>query len=402
MTLSTAKSLLLGVSATIVLGCASTGPTKYKSFQLSETDQTYVNSKPLYLQESYNTLFKEGKRNQVLNLLQIGKLALDKGDLDEAGDSFEQALVQIETVYSNSEDANRARSLWYEEGSKTFKGEPYERSMAYYYRGLVYLYKHEYDNARASFISGIMQDAFAEEEQNRSDFALLMFLAGWSAQKMGSPSLAKEAYDELKGFRPDFVIPSSADDILIIGESGKSPRKLADGLGHYQLVYRRGKKIVDKRIVMKTDSGEFDLYPMEDIFWQASSRGGRPVDKIIEGKASFKKTAQNFGGGLSNVANEAMIISGGLGSVSGTNISAAFSLIGVASMALSANSKPRADTRYWNNLPDLVHVKTFNSKKVSAPKEFIYKDATGSITHSKRPTMIGESTNQSIYWSTSN
>ena len=402
MTLSTAKSVLLGATATIFLGCASTGPTKYKAFQLSETDQKYVNSKPQYLQGSYNTLFKEGKRNQVLNLLQIGKAALDKGDLDEAGNSFEQALVQIETVYSNSDDANRARSLWYEEGSKIFKGEPYERSMAYYYRGLVYLYKHEYDNARASFISGIMQDAFAEEEQNRSDFALLMFLAGWSAQKMGSPSLAKEAYDELKGFRPDFVIPSSTDDILVIGESGKSPRKLADGLGHYQLVYRRGKKIVEKRISMKTDSGEFDLYPMEDIFWQASSRGGRPVDKIIEGKASFKKTAENFGSGLSNVANQAMIFSGGMGSVSGTNISAAFSLIGVASMALSANTKPRADTRYWNNLPDMVHVQTFDSKDVSAPTEFIYKDSIGTITRSKKPTMVNETSNQSIYWSTSN
>ena len=293
-TSSTVKNVLVGATTSLIIGCASTGPTTYKAFQLSEGDQAYVNSKPQYLQVPYNTLFKEGKRNQVLNLLQIGKASLDKGDIDEAESAFEQALTQIETVYSNSDDANRARSLWYEEGGKTFKGEPYERAMAYYYRGLVYLYKNEFDNARASFISGIMQDAFAEEEQNRSDFALLMFLAGWSAQKMGSPGLAKEAYDELKSFRPDFKIPSLSDDILVIGETGKSPRKLADGLGHYQLVYRRGKKIVEKRIAIKTNLGELDLYPMEDVFWQASSRGGRPVDKIIQGKASFKKAAQNF------------------------------------------------------------------------------------------------------------
>jgi tetratricopeptide (TPR) repeat protein len=402
MTLSTAKNILLGATTSLIIGCGSTGPTTYKAFQLSDNDQSYVDSKPQYLKSSYSTLFKEGKRNQVLNLLQIGKSSLDKGNIEEAENAFDQALSQIETVYSNNEEANRARSLWHEEGGKTFKGEPYERSMAYYYRGLVYLYKHEYDNARASFISGIMQDAFAEEEQNRSDFALLMFLAGWSAQKMGSPSLAKEAYDELKSFRPDFVTPSSTDDMLIIGESGKSPRKLADGLGHYQLVYRRGKKIVEKRVSIKTDSNELDLYPMEDVFWQASSRGGRPVDKIIEGKASFKKTAQNFGSGLSNIANDAMILSGGLGSTSGTNLSAAFSLVGVASMALSANTKPRADTRYWNNLPDLVHVKTFNSKVVSPPKEFIYKNEAGTITRSKKPTIINESNNQSIYWSSNN
>ena len=48
--------------------------------------------------------------------------------------------------------------------------------MAYYYRGVLYLRDGDYENARASFKGGMLQDGFAEEEQNRSDFALLSFL----------------------------------------------------------------------------------------------------------------------------------------------------------------------------------------------------------------------------------
>lgn len=399
MTSSIDKLVLGLLSAGLITACGSTGPTKYTEFAVNDQDASLIQSKPSYLQPSFTKLIKEGKRNQVLNLMHIGKVALQKNDIDEAEMAFEQALVQIETVYANNKQAEQARSLWYEEGGKDFKGEPYERAMVYFYRGIIYLIRNEFDNARATFLSGLMQDAFAEEEQNRSDFALLMFMAGWSAQKMGAPDLANEAYQELAVFRPDFTPPSADQDTIVIAETGKSPRKLADGVGHYQLVFRRGKRIKDTRVDLVSKNERHALYPMEDIYWQATSRGGRPFDSIIEGKVSFKQSSANFGSGLSNVAGDAMVISGGFGSNSGTNAGAALSLIGVAAMAMSANAKTRADTRYWNNLPDLVHVMTFNSNDLGAPDMFEYKDGQGTVLFSKQADVVHTSTNQTIIWS---
>ncbi|RDV28036.1 hypothetical protein DXV75_03465 [Alteromonas aestuariivivens] len=391
------NTLLLGLTVSVV-GCGSTGPATYDKYALSNQEQQLINNKPAYLQAQFQTLFEEGQRNKVLNLLQIGKTALLNGNVDEAEKVFDQALAEIETVYADTEDARMARSLWYEEGSKAFKGEPYERAMAYYYRGLVYLYRNEFDNARASFLSGLMQDAFAEEEQNRSDFALLMFLAGWSAQQMGAQGLAEDAYNELRQFRPDFPLPDPSHDTLIIAETGKSPRKLADGVGHYQLVYRRGKKFKDQRVSLATASQEVTLFPMEDIYWQAASRGGRPVDRIVEGKAEFKKNTEAFGSALSSVSNTAMVYSGGLGSTSGTNAGAALSLIGVASMAISMNARPRADTRYWDNLPDLVHVTTTRSDSIGNGVEFIFQDKDGQPLNTQAANLNHQTEQQTIIW----
>lgn len=387
------------LGAGILISCVHTGPTQYENYAVSDQNQTLITGKPDYLQPSFTKLFQEGKRNQVLNLMHIGKLALLNNNIDEAELAFEQALTHIETVYADNEQAQQARSLWYEEGGKDFKGEPYERAMVYYYRGLIFLFRGEYDNARATFLSGVMQDAFAEEEQNRSDFALLIFMSGWASQKMGADDLAQEAYDELKQYRPDFVAPTPEQNTLIIAESGKAPRKLADGVGHYQLVYRRGKNINDTRVDTILSNKRYGLYPMEDIYWQASSRGGRPVDSIIEGKAKFKKTTEAVGSKLTRVATGAMMISAAIDSNSATNTSTAISLIGVASLVMSANAKPRADTRYWNNLPDMVHLMTLNSAQVSVPETFEYKNEDGDVLFSKAANIVNQTNNQNVIWS---
>ncbi len=105
------------------------------------------------LQPVVQQLLQEGDRNFVLNHLRLGVQAMEIGQYDVAAQSFDQALGIITSVYADSESAARARSLWIEEGSKDFRGEPYERAMAFYYRGLLDLMDGEYDTARSSFRS---------------------------------------------------------------------------------------------------------------------------------------------------------------------------------------------------------------------------------------------------------
>jgi len=346
------------MSVYLVQGCA--GPAQYEKANVPEKEmQRVLADKPGELRPTYRQLVEEGERNRVLNLMRLGLDALQLGYLDEAERAFDGALNGIERVYANNEKATRARSLWVEEGSKDFKGEPYERVMAYYYRGLLYILREDYQNARASFKGGMLQDAFAEEEQYRCDFALLLYLSGWCSQQIKDDILSKAAFDELLKLRPDIKLPKPDNNLLLVLETGKSPRKLSDGVGHYQLKFRRGRNFSEKnaRYVID-DSSTGVAYPLEDIFWQATTRGGRQVDFILKGKANFKKQTRLVGTALSDVATSTIIASTAFSSSSSQlqGIGAGIGLISVVSQIASASARAEADVRYWNNLPDAVHV----------------------------------------------
>ncbi|MGF2686797.1 hypothetical protein ACQUWM_09885 [Marinobacter sp. DUT-3] len=337
-------------------GCA-TGPKTYDRASLSDEQEQIIASKPAVLQADFRNLYEEGRRNEVLNLMEIGLRAYRAGHIDEARRALDRARVSIESIYAGDDAARKARSVWYEEAEKDFKGEPYERSMVYLYLGLTFLDQGDYGNARASFIGGLLQDAFAEEEQNSADFAALIYLAGWAAMQMDSNKLAEEHFEELKAFRPDAPIPSEEHNALLIVETGHSPRKLGDGVGHYQLVYRRGKNFPDFGAQWQTNDGWETVYPMEDIYFQASTRGGRAIDRIVEGQVQYKETTRDVGTNLSAVSQNNLLAgaSAAAGGVIGAGF-AAISLVSVAAQGMSASANVRADIRYWEALPDTLHI----------------------------------------------
>jgi tetratricopeptide (TPR) repeat protein len=293
--------------------------------------------------------------DSVLYTLQAGLAALSEGKTDAAGQLFDRALTSIEGMFANSENAAKARSLWYEEGAKDFKGEPYERAMAFYYRGLLYLADGDYENARASFRGGLLQDAFSEEGQHQADFAGLMLLEGWSNQLNGDAGAAGDAYREVARLRPGWKAPAAGDNVLIIAELGGGPRKLGDGIGNREIVYRRAKRTPETAVDLGVDGRTLPLPLVEDVFFQASTRGGRPIDAIIDGKVSFKNNADAVGNVLGKVASEGSLISSASGGGGGRALGSIAAIGAIASL-VSANVKPRADVRYWNNLPQTLHM----------------------------------------------
>lgn len=322
-------------------------------------------SAPQDLQQYVNKLQAEGEQNRVLNQLEIGTRQLWASDMGGAAVAFDDAIEKIEMVYSGDPAAAKARSLWHEEGAKSFKGEPYERAMAYYYRGLVYLQKGDYENARAAFKQGQLQDAFAEEEQFQTDFALLLFLEAWASHLNGDDDLRDEALKYLTVMRPDFPGIKDDQDTLVLVETGTAPRKLGDGSNHSYFVFRRGKGFKENRAVIDVAGTELPLYPMEDIYYQAATRGGREIDKILKGKASFRQTAGNISDAL---ATGSTVVSrmGASDTIAGIGAGLA-----VVSAIAAFSSKPKADTRAWLSLPDTIHVATLSSKKQPAEKALV-------------------------------
>jgi tetratricopeptide (TPR) repeat protein len=318
----------------------------------------YLADKPAAYHNEYRLLLSEGKNNECLNYMKLGLKAFKNGDYKTAQPAFDHSLSFMESFFVNTDAAQKARSLWYEEGMKDFKGEPYERVMAYYYRGLLYMAAGDYDNARACFKSAILQDSFAEEDQYRADFVLVIFLEGVTAKLTGDKEGAERAFAEVLKLRPDFKMPQDFNTIFIV-ETGTSPRKVADGPGHSELKYFRGRNFTEKRVAIKLDgTPNKALYPIEDIYFQASTRGGRQIDMILKDKVVFRQTNLKIGSALSEAASTAAFLAPLAGSSMGTvqGVAGGLAVIGAVQQLMAINAKPHADTRYWDNLPDAVHV----------------------------------------------
>jgi len=312
------------------------------------------------LAESEAALTRAEPKDRTLHQLQAGVAALREAQLEASARHLDEALEAIESVYSSAEGAAKARSLWYEEGAKDFKGEPYERAMAFYYRGLVYLTEADYENARASFRSALMQSSFAEEQRYRSGFATLMFLDGWCSQLLGDGAQAAEAYAEVSKYRHDWTPPSPDADTLVIAELAGAPRKVGDGVGNHEIVYRRARRTPEKRIEIAQGDGALRPFAMEDLYVQATHRGARAIDRIIDGKVSFQKATGAVGEAAATLASEGALLNaaldGGAGRALG-GVAAAGAIVAL----VSANVKPRADVRYWANLPESLHVATLGA-----------------------------------------
>ena len=301
--------------------------------------------------------------NLVLKQMNQGKDLLEKGQLKASSVAFDDVLNNIEIVWGEDEAAERARSLWHEEGAKAFKGEPYERAMAYYYRGVIYLLNQDMENARACFRSGLRQDSFTEEEQKRSDFISLYFLLAYCEHNLGRPDRAAKVLEIIEPALKKKIDLSK--NVLIIAETGASPRKLRDGVGQNKLVYRRGKKIKTEFVQLSsTTPQDFDM--VESLYWQASSRGGRPVDAILEGKVKYKKGFAKAGSALSSLGVLGSLAApafndGNAGAIAGGNVA-----LGAISSLISMKVNAKADNRYWSNLPDKIHFLLMSKEDIPA------------------------------------
>lgn len=347
------KYLYLIPLSMVLIGCG--GAPKQPIKQISNADSEFISSQPQELKPSFKKLVSEDDRNRVLNYQKVALDAYQLGYYDISTEYFDKALLDIESVYSNEENARKARSLWYEEGKKDYKGEPYERVMAYYYRGLLYLKNKDFENARASFRGAILQDAFAEEENNRCDFNLVVLLDAVSSKFSGNLQLFNDTLKDVKSINPNLVIPEKFNTVVLI-ETGNSPRKLSDGIGHSQLKFRRGKSFTEQNAVVEVNGKIYESQVLEDIFWQSTSRGGRYFDSILDGKAQYKKATGDVAESFGAISSTATLGSTIIGSDTLGSVGAGLGLISGLAILSSTSADARADTRYWNNIPDKVHV----------------------------------------------
>ncbi len=298
------------------------------------------------------------ERDRVLHAYRDGAKALRAGRYDAAKARLDEAIARIGGIIANDADAARARGLFSAEGSKIFIGEPYERVMAYYYRGILYWRDGEADNARACFRSGSFIDAGTAEEKYDADYVLLDYLEGLATAKLqgdGSAALARaRAHAGEKRPLPDY---NTAANVLFFAEYGHGPRKYAAGSYGEQLRFHvEDSPSRSARLILDDGRKVVPLPAYDDLGYQAVTRGIRVMDHILGNKAVFKAGVD----AASDVALAGAVIASdearrrerrGRDSDDAGAAALGLGVIGVIGKVVSAATRPEADTRQWGNLP---------------------------------------------------
>jgi len=345
--------LLLMMVSIVLQSCASLNPYTAKKEELDQ----FVSNKPAPLQAYFLTLYNEGERNSVLNFDRLGLAAMKSGNYDIANKAFDQSILRIQKIYANNPDAEKARSTWNAEEVKDFKGEPHERAMTYYYRGLLYFREGDLDNARASFMAASLQDKWAEDQQYDADFGLMDFLAGWTSMCIGDKSGAQERFQYANKEHP----PGAFDSFLArpsksisIYEDGFAPAKVRAGKHGEIMTFKDS-----LTVILPPQSGVM----IGDLSYQATTRGGRAIDGINKGKAQFKDNAETTANVSGAVAQAGMFaaLTGAVSNNSslqnaGSIVGGAGALVSLFSSAIAANTEPDADIRAWEHLPARIYL----------------------------------------------
>lgn len=325
-----------------------------------------LSGKPAELHGDYRILLAQGERNAVLNHARIGVKALELGNLALARRELEAAAERIEAVYADNAAAKKALGKFVKENIKDFKGEPYERAMVFYYLGLVYLAEGDFENARASFKSGEFQDTLSSEEEYQSDFALLDYLSGWASKCNGDDVLAADAFSIAQEHRVTLAPPEDDMSTLVIFESGQSPAKFAAGKYDELLKVRRGQETGIEEITFDPDGLKLPLNLGANVYWQASTRGGREVDAILAGKAKFKDGMDAAGNILAQVGAGTALYGAGANNRDAALVGLGILMVGLIAKAAAEAAQPDADIRYIDVLPDTVALGATKSSAASA------------------------------------
>ena len=339
--------------------------------------------------EYSDDLVVEGKRliaqapRQDKNLwrLRVGLVALKQNQPNDAKALFEAAMPAAGQILQADASTRMAQSLFSPENVKGFHGEPYERAMGWFYRGLIYWMDGEPANARACFRTAQLMDALAEKHEYRADWVMLDYLDGFITAKLGKDGSAalRRAREHAGAIAlPDY---NPAANTLLVLQTGFGPVKKSGGDVGEALVYDGGHSDVAQ--IRITVAGQTVTAPIFDnLTVQASTRGSRAMDLVLARKATVKKVGDTLGD---------------VGTVPGVVLvdyedtrDAGLALLGVGLVGkfIGNSVEPRADTRTWNNLPQHLSFAALNLPVGEHPATVDFIDATGAALPDRQKSVL--------------
>lgn len=287
------------------------------------------------------------QKDRLLWQYRASATAMRKGEFQQAKAWLDDALSVLGGIHAADPSARKARGLFQEESRKRFMGEPYERAMAFFYRGILYWIDGEWDNARACFKSAQFEDSDTTEKTYAGDFVSFDYLEGLATRKLGgdgADALKRASANAKQAALPE-CDPSS--NLVLFLELGKGPRKYGDGEYGEKLKFREGESAATGAVI-RVGGQTIRIRAWDNLSFQARTRGGRVMDHVLGNKAVFKTST--------SVAGDVGILSGAVLAHGRETREVGLGLLaaGLLSKIVSAAANPKADLRTWDNLPQWI------------------------------------------------
>lgn len=369
-----AKALLLACCSMFLISCASVD--KYSFEKIGNPNHQIQLGNFDDIKKTYEEASGERNRNSALWDNQLGSIYLAQGDYEKALDAFLRAHYLMNDIPAFKELERKAVALTGSEDKKAYKGDPYEKAMNSLYVGLLLYDKGDLGNAMAAFKNGILADSDSEEETYKSDIAILYLLASRVAKKIGNESLSNDYSNAVKELvaNPNYSLLGFSEalmqkmldlnnNVLLVIEFGEGPTKYRMGrYGEMAAVNGNWDEVQGWRIKIDGESRDEDqVYSNTDVFFQASTRGGRAMDGILKGKAQFKTDSANtavtmidISSQFANQANQARAANPYVDTTGYALASGICAIFAGCSAIASSATNPKADIRCWTLLPEHV------------------------------------------------
>jgi hypothetical protein len=368
--------LVPALLALVAAGCASTPTTP----SVPLTGNALV--------DGPNAIQSGPPRDRVLWEYRTAAAAMRQGQFDVARQHLDSALTRLRGIYAPDPSARKARSYFNAEAKKTFIGEPYERAMAYLYRGILYWMDGEPDNARACFRSAELEDSDTEKQEYAGDWVLPDYLDGLASLKLGGDGSEafQRAEKNAKGVRLPPYNPKA--NVLIFFEFSPGPTKHATGEYGQELRFHVPPATL-KMAEFTVAGNKYPVAPTDDVWFQATTRGGRAMDHILGNKAVFKGTTDTVGD-FGILAGAGTMIAGGGHDNTATHVGAGLMAAGLISKLISAATVAEADTRSWDNLPRYLSFACLPLPPGQHTLTVEFKDANGNLVPAATKTVTFE------------
>ncbi|MFH1262842.1 MAG: tetratricopeptide repeat protein [Pseudomonadota bacterium] len=289
---------------------------------------------------------KEDGKDYALYNLNLLSAAQGAGDRETA----KQAFLNAQRLMWSTE-AGKGRgtaSLVSAESIKIFKGEPFEKSMAAIYGGILFFNEGDFDNARASFGKATM--AIQQKEEHPNDFAVAYFLQALSFLKNGDTDNAKIALERAKKAYPNNpyldVRKLKSSNAFFVIELGRGPERFRTGPGASLADWRRRSYPEQGAAVFVDDEEVGRAQEAGDLTYQATTKGWMKKDTVQVTKGVMRDASIVTAVVAADVAANAKNKK--------DRETAAWVALGAGLFALANQSQ--ADIRQWEFLPDRLHV----------------------------------------------
>ena len=354
--------MLLPLLAMLML-CALAGCSQ-ESAQVRQAVADYYLGDYPQAEKVLAPLAEKKNQNYVLNNCRYGSAALAAGNLNHAEQAFMRAYRVMNAVNVNTGSHVLGAVILYD-GFKVWKGQPFERAMAHYYLGLIFLIKGEYNNARAPFANSLFRlRQYANPNRHvppaqryarvESDFTLGYFGLGVCYLHLGNMNLARANFNRAVQLNPALGpiverLYNPKVNALIFVDYGFGPRRRSKGWYGEQTVFTPAPWQVGpippiQAWVNSQPVAGISASAMVNTLALAQDKRWLTMNTIRETKAVV-------GTGL--MAGGLIAANSGARSNNGT---VALAGLGAAALGAALAASSHADTRYWQMLPWTVYV----------------------------------------------